>query len=106
MRLRNIRNSLNFADIEHPQVRPPLMKSIKGIVIRTEIFRKTGTMDRLLEHAAKRHPIHDATLNSKSDDAAGKLIHHDQYPIRSQRHGFASEEIDTPQTVLDMADER
>jgi len=49
----------------------PLMKPVQRIVIRTQIFRKVVTSDRLLEHATKRQTIDDSGLNPKSDNSAG-----------------------------------
>src|SRR5262249_31604712 len=107
MRLRNVRNRFGFRDTENPQVCFPLMKPIQRIMIRTEILRKGRyTSNRLLEHPTKRQTIDDSGLNSKSDDPPRVLVHDYQDPIRPHAHGFASHEIDAPQTVLHVAQER
>jgi hypothetical protein len=82
------------------------MKSVQRIVIGTEIFWKARTPDRLFEHAAKPHAIHNSGLNPKSDNPTCVQIHHQQYPIRSQHDGFAADQINAPQAVLDVAEER
>jgi hypothetical protein len=46
-----------------------------------------------------------AVLNTKTNNATGELIHHDENPIRSQRCGFTAEQIAAPQTVLHVAEE-
>ena len=47
-----------------------------------------------------------AAPNTKTNNATGELIHHDENPIRSQRCGFTAEQIAAPQTVLHVAEER
>src|SRR5215467_13287246 len=78
MRKRNIRDCLDFRHGEDSKVRLPLMKSIQRIMIRTEILRNASISNRLLEHATKGHAVNYAGLDSKTDDAAGVLVHHDQ----------------------------
>jgi hypothetical protein len=34
------------------------------------------------------------------------VIHHDENPVGSERHRLAPEQVDAPQTVLHMAEER
>jgi hypothetical protein len=53
------------------------MKPIQRIVIAAEVLRKgRHPSNGLLEHATKRFTIHNAGMDSKSDDPAGVLIHH------------------------------
>ena len=47
-----------------------------------------------------------AALNTKTNNATGELIHHDENPTRSQGCGFTAEQIAAPQTVLYVAEER
>jgi hypothetical protein len=75
-------------------------------MIRTEILRDASAPNRVLEHAAKRHAIHDSALNPKSDDPPRVLIHDDQYPVRAQGKRLASQQVDTPQAVFHVAEER
>src|SRR5262245_61792561 len=44
----------------------------------------------LFEHTAEPTATDDASLTSKPDDSPRTLVHHDQYPIRSQDDRFAS----------------
>src|SRR5262249_47524424 len=60
---------------------------------------------RFLKHPTKRHPIHDSTLDSKSDDPPRVLVHHDQYPVRPQRHRFTSEQVNAIKAVFRVTDE-
>jgi hypothetical protein len=51
-----------------------------------------------MENLAQRHSIHDAAVDSKPNDAARKLVHHDENPMGSQGCRFAAKQIATPQT--------
>src|ERR1051326_4619139 len=82
------------------------MKPVQRIVIRTEAFRKSSTSNGLLEHPAECHAVNDAGLYSKTDDSASVLVHHDQHPIRSQGNRFASKQVNAPQAVLHVTNER
>src|SRR5262249_22307037 len=106
MRYRYIGHCFYLRHAEDSKICLPSMKSIQGIVIRTEIFRNRLPSNGSFEHAAKRQTIDDSGLNSKSDDAARVLIHNHQHPVRPQDHGFTSKEIHTPQAVFRMAQER
>jgi hypothetical protein len=46
---------------------------------------------------------HDASLNTKTNNATRELIHHDENPMCPQGCGFTSEQIAAPQTVLRRA---
>src|SRR5215831_14302233 len=81
------------------------MKSIQGIMIRTEIFRQGSAVDRSAEHSAQRWAVDDAAVDAKANDAPGKLIHHDQNPMRFQDGGLTPKQIATPQAVLGVAEE-
>jgi hypothetical protein len=45
-------------------------------------------------------------LHAESDDAARELVHHDQYPTRSQCCRLAPEQIAAPQTVFHVPEKR
>ena len=91
MRQRHVRNSLDLRHLEHPEISLPLVESIERIMIRAEVFWQVVPANRSLEHAAQRHTINDAAVNAKPDDAAGKLVHDNENPMRSQRCRFAAE---------------
>src|SRR5258706_15857364 len=54
-------------------------------------------------HPAQRCAVDDAGVQAKPDDASGKLVHHYQYPMSSQRSGLTSEQVAAPQAVLRVA---
>lgn len=82
------------------------MKSVQRIVIGAQIFRQACTSDCLLNIAAETQAIDDSSLNSKPDNSTCVLIHHHEHPIRLQADRFTSEQVDIPQTVLHVTDER
>ena len=104
MRERDIRNRLDFGHSEHSEVGLPLMESIQRIMIRVKAFRRVVPGDRSSEHATQRDAIDDAGVNAETNDAPGKLVHHNQYPMSSQRSGLTSEQVATPQAVFGVAE--
>jgi hypothetical protein len=73
-------------------------------MIRAEALWYTLSANRALEHPAQGGPVHDASVNAKTNDAACELVHHYENPVGSQGCRFASEQITTPQTVLRVAE--
>ena len=51
------------------------MESIDRIMIRAEVFWQALPATRSLEHAGQCRTIHNAAVNAKPNDAAGKLVH-------------------------------
>jgi hypothetical protein len=98
-----VRDGFDFLHVEYSKIGPPLMELEQRIVIRTEILRNRLPSNRLPEHPAKRHSIDDSGMQAKPNDPARVLVHHDQYPVRSQGCGLAAEQIDAPKAVLHMA---
>src|SRR5262249_6590387 len=71
----NVGDRFDFRHTEDSQIRFPLMKPVQRIVVGTEIPWKSGyASDGLLEHATQRLTIHNAGMDSKSDDAAAVVI--------------------------------
>src|SRR6516164_4054525 len=106
MRKRHVRNRLDFGDFEYSKIGLPLVESIQRIMIRAEVFGQTLPANRSMKHPAQRHPIHDAAVDAKPDDASRKLVHHNENPMCSQGCGFALEQIAAPQTVLHVTEKR
>ena len=106
MRHGNERHRLDFLDLKDAEVGLPLLEPIQRIMIRTDIFRESRASNGVLEHAAKGHPIDNSGLNPKTHNPPRVLIDDDQNPICSQCDGLTSHEIDAPQTVLHMPEER
>jgi hypothetical protein len=49
-------------------------------MIGAEIFRQCLRVNGSIEHPAQGNAIHDAPLNSKTDNPSRKLIHHNPNP--------------------------
>ena len=79
------------------------MESVQRIMVRAEVFRQGRRTDRSLEHSAQRCAVDDVGVQAKPDDTSGKLVHHHQYPMSSQRSGLTSEQVAAPQAVLRVA---
>jgi hypothetical protein len=99
-------DGLDFSDVENPQIGLPLVEAIQGIMIGAEVFRRGLASSRSIEHPAQRHAINNAAMDGKPHDATRALVHHDEHPVCAQDGRFASKEIETPQTVLRVPEER
>ena len=61
---------------------------------------------RSIEHAAQPPAIHGAAVHAKAHDATGALVHHHEHPVGAQDGRFAPKQIETPQTVFRMTEDR
>ena len=82
------------------------MESEQRIVVGTEMLRERLAGYCLVEHATDRHAIDVRRLDAEANDAAREMIHHNHNPVALKRNRFTSEQIDSPQAVLHLADER
>ena len=82
------------------------MKLEQRVMVGAEVGRDALSGDGVVEHSAQRYPIYRTCLNAEADDPASELIHHDEDPMRPQHDGFAPEQINTPQAVFHVPDER
>jgi hypothetical protein len=90
----NVGHGFDFGHLQDSQVGLPLMKTIKRIVIRTEVFRDGAVASKgAVEHSAKGDTVDRAGMQAKANDAARVLIHDDQYPVSPQHCRFAPEQI-------------
>jgi hypothetical protein len=85
---------------------PPAVESEQRIMIGTEPRGQALPGDGLVEHAAERWTVDRNGLYPKADDPAGKLVHDDQDPVTPQQNRFGSEQVQAPETVFGMAQER
>ena len=97
-------NGLDLRDFPNPQIGSPAVVSEQGIVVRTEITRFSLCECGLIEYLAKRGAIDIASMHPKSNDSPGKLIHDEKDPVSFKHDGLAPEEINTPETILQVAD--
>ena len=59
-----------------------------------------------VEHSTQPHAIHRAAVHAEADDAPRELVHHHEHPVCTQDGRFASKQIDAPQTVLRVPEDR
>ena len=45
-------------------------------------------------------------MHGTAHDATRAVVHHDEHPVRAQDGRFASKQVETPQTVLRMPEDR
>ncbi len=106
MRQGNVGHRLDFCYLQDSQIGLPLVKPIKRIVVGAEVFRhRPVASNGVIEHPAECDTIDHSGLDAESNDPARVLIHDDQDPVGPQRGRFAPEQIDTPETVLQVSNE-
>jgi hypothetical protein len=57
------------------------MKSEQGIIITTDIFRRSGSTDRVVEHSAQRWSVDVSGVYTEANDSSRELIHDDEHPM-------------------------
>src|SRR5215469_15827914 len=68
---RDIGDGLDLGYLQYPQIGLPLLKPIKGIVVRAEVLRHPAlTSNRAVEHPAKSDTIDGTILDAEPQDAA------------------------------------
>jgi hypothetical protein len=73
VRPRHVRYSLDFGHLADSQVRLPLRKTIKGIVVGTEVFRHGAlALKGVVEHSAKGEAVDGVpSKNANQEDGGG-----------------------------------
>src|SRR5450631_522701 len=82
------------------------MESEQWIVVGTQMLRERLAGYCLVEHATNRHAIDVRRLGADTDDPTREMIHHNHDPVALEHNGLTSEQIDAPQAVLHVSDER
>ena len=106
MRQRHIRHTLHLGHLQHPQVGAPLVKPIQRVVVGAEALRTREPSNRMVEHTAQGPAIHGSSMDATADDPPRVLVHHYQHPMASQDRRLAPEQVDAPQAILRMPQER
>src|SRR6266851_7759973 len=106
MRERRIRHRLDFLHVEDAQVRLPLMALVQPIMVRAEVCRWGVAPHRSVEHATQPHAIDGAAVHAKAHDATRALVHHYEHPVGAKDERFAPKQVDAPQTVLRVPQDR
>src|ERR1017187_3521420 len=74
-------------------------------MVKTQPNRRSLACDCLVEHATEGYAVYRSCLDRETDDAATKLIHHDQDPMRLEQDRFRPEQVQAPEAVLGMTQE-
>jgi hypothetical protein len=104
VRNRYVGHGLHLCYREYSKIGLPPMESEQGIIITTDISRRSGSTDRMVEHPAQRWSIDGTGLYAESNNSARELIHDDEHPMALQNEGFATEQIDAPQAIFEMTE--
>ena len=85
----------------------PLVEPIERVVVRAQVVRQPAMpSNSAVEHATECDAIDRARMDAEPNDPARVLIHDDQDPVSPQRGRLAAEQIDTPEAVFHVAQER
>ena len=104
---RNVGDGLDFCHLQNPQSGLPLVEPIERIVVRAQVLRQPAMASKgAVEHATECDTIDGPGMDAEPNDPARVLIHDDQDPVSPQRGRLAAEQIDTPEAVFHVAQER
>jgi hypothetical protein len=82
------------------------MEPIERIIVGAQVLRQPAMPSNgAVEHPTECDTIDLSRMDAEANDAARVLIHDDQDPVGPQRGRFAPEKIDTPEAVLQVAQE-
>jgi hypothetical protein len=102
----NVGDGLDFGHLQNPQVGLPLVKPIKRIMVAANVFwHRAMPSNGSVEHPAECGTSDSSGLDAESNDPVRVLIHDDQNPVGLQSCRFASEQIDTIEAFLHVAQE-
>ena len=101
-----MRHRLDLINLQKPKIRRPPMRLEQRIVIRTEMSRRAPTVNGGVEHSAEAGAIDHAAVDAESDDATRELVHDHEHPVALEHDGLTAKEVDAPETVGRVSDER
>jgi hypothetical protein len=104
MRPRNPGHRLHCFHVQNPQIGLPAVELEQRIMIGNEPPWQAFSGIGLVEHATESHSIYGDRLHTKADDAAAKLIHHDQDPVRLEQDRISPEQVQAPESVLGVTE--
>ncbi len=76
------------------------------IMVGAEVTGCSLSSDSMVEHPAQRLPIDRARVNPYANDSPREFIHYHENPVARQHDGLAAEQVDAPEAVLRVPDER
>ncbi len=106
MRHGNVRHGLDLINLEDPKGRLPSVRRKQRVMVGTEMPGCALAMNSIVEHATEVRAVDVSVMHGEADDATGELVHDDKHPIALKHDRLAPKEVDAPQTVAGVADER
>jgi len=101
------RRRFDLGDVENAKNRFPTAKFQERVVIATQCGRKLGCAgENAIQHAAYSQTIKDTGVDCKTYDAPRVLVHDHHDPVATQEQQFATKEIESPETILGVSEER
>ena len=106
VRQRHVRHGLDLVDLENPKVRPPTVCLEQWIMIGAQMSRRALTMDGGVEHATNVDAGDGSAVHADADETTRELVHDHEHPVAPEHDRLASKEVDAPEAVCGVADER
>ena len=75
-------------------------------MVQAQPHRQALTSNGLVKHPAEGHAVDRHRLHTKTDNPAGALIHHHQNPMGFELDGLNPEQVQTPQAVRGLPQQR
>ena len=89
VRERHVQDGLDFFHVENPKIPLPLVEPIQGIMVRTDVCRRSVVARRSIEYSAQPHTVHDTAMHTEAHDATRALVHHHEHPVGAKNERFA-----------------
>jgi hypothetical protein len=81
----------DLLDFQDTKIRFPSMILEKWIIVGADSLWPEISTGRFIKHAAQSRPVYMSCMESKANDPAGVLIHHDHDPVWFQGNGLGPE---------------
>src|SRR5262247_1622274 len=101
-----MRHGLDVVDLENPKGRPPTVRLEPRIMIGAEMSRCPPPMDGCVEQAADVSDCDRPAVHADADEATRALVHDHEHPVGPEHDGLAAKEVDAPQAISGVPDER
>ena len=75
-------------------------------MIGAEVSRCALTMNGGVEHTANVDACDRSRVHADANKATRELVHHDEHPVAPQHDRLAAKEVDAPEAVGGVSDER
>ena len=101
-----MRHRLDLINLQKPKIRLPAMGFEQRVMIRTEMSRCPLPVSGGVEHAAEAGRVDRPAVYTEADQAPRALVHDHEHPVTLEHDGLAAKQVDAPETVRRVTDER